>query len=135
MIRCDVTPRPVPTHSADTLKTCFREVFRCRASDFGSPFRGVLCISDGNEGVQRNAGNGPGDGFDWLGVNFEGLKYDDWPVAGLIEREDLPPAGRKTRQGHRASGTRRVALLRPALDQGGEYGPHADQAGAVRWLK
>ena len=31
--------------------------------DFGSPSRGVLGISDGNEGFQWNAGYRPGDPF------------------------------------------------------------------------
>jgi len=47
----------------------------------------------------------PGDGFVWLGVNLEGMQYDDWPVARLIEREvsrtllltRYPRKGRKTR--------------------------------------
>lgn len=26
-------------------------------------------------------------GAAWLGVNLEGMKYDGWPVARLIERE------------------------------------------------
>ena len=73
--------------------------------DFGSPSRGVLGISDGNEGVQWNAGYRPGDGFVRLGVNLEGMRYDDWPVARLIEQESsrlllltrYPRKGRKTR--------------------------------------
>ena len=48
---------------------------------------GVLGISNGNEGVQWNAGYG----FVWLGVNLEGMKYDDWLVARLIEREISRP--------------------------------------------
>ena len=46
-----------------------------------------------------------GDGFVRLGVNLEGMRYDDWPVARLIERDisrpllltRYPPRGRKTR--------------------------------------
>ncbi|MDE0234381.1 MAG: hypothetical protein OXM62_05190 [bacterium] len=48
-------------------------------------------ISDGNEGVQWNAGYYSHDGAVWLGVNLEGMKYDDWPVARLIEREISRP--------------------------------------------
>ena len=77
--------------SADALKALFRDVFRCPGRDFGSPSRGVLGISDGNEGVQWNTGYRPGDGFVWLGVNLEGMKYDDWPVARLVEREISRP--------------------------------------------
>ena len=82
---------PTPAHHADTLKSLFRDIFQCRGRDFGSPSRGVLGISDGNEGVQWNAGYYPGDGAVWLGVNLEGMKYDDWPVARLIEREISRP--------------------------------------------
>ena len=78
---------PVPTHPADALKTCFRDVFGCPGRDFGSPSRGVEGISDDNQGVQWNAGYHLRDGAAWLGVNLEGMKYDDWPVARLIERE------------------------------------------------
>ncbi len=82
---------PVPTHHADALKSRFRDVFGCRGREFGSLSRGVLGISDGNEGVQWNAGYYPRDGAVWLGVNLEGMKYDDWPVARLIEREISRP--------------------------------------------
>ena len=40
-------------------KSLFRDIFGCRGRDFGSPSRGVLGISDGNEGVQWNAGYRP----------------------------------------------------------------------------
>ena len=76
---------------ADTLKALFREIFQCPGRDFGSPSRGVLGISDGNEGVQWNAGYYIRDGAVWLGVNLEGMKYDGWPVARLIEREISRP--------------------------------------------
>ena len=82
---------PVPTHHADALKSCFRDVFGCRGREFGSPSRGVLGVSDGNKGVQWNAGYYPRDGAVWLGVILEGMKYDDWPVARLIEREISRP--------------------------------------------
>ena len=62
---------PVSTHPTDTLKSLFRGVFGCRGREFGSPSRGVLGISDGNEGVQWNAGYRPGDGFVWLGAGRE----------------------------------------------------------------
>ena len=82
---------PVPSHPADALKSCFRDVFGCRGREFGSLSRGVLGISDGNEGVQWNAAYDPRDGAVWLGVNLEGMKYDNWPVARLIEREISRP--------------------------------------------
>ncbi len=57
----------------------------------GTPSRSVLGISGGNEGVQWNAGYYPRGGAVWLGVNLEGMKYDDWPVVRLIEREISRP--------------------------------------------
>ena len=78
---------PLPTHPADALKRRFRDVFGCRGREFGSLSCGVPGISDGNEGVQWNAGYRPREGAVRLGVNLEGMKYDDWPVARLIERE------------------------------------------------
>lgn len=78
---------PHPNDCADALKTVFRAVFACRGRDFGHTSRGVLGISDGNEGVQWNAGCHLGEAAVWLGVNLEGKVYDGWPVARLIERE------------------------------------------------
>ena len=82
---------PVATHHAEALKSCFRDVFGCRGREFGSPSRGVLGISDGNEGVPMERRVLPRDGAVWLGINLEGMKYDDWPVARLIKREISGP--------------------------------------------
>ncbi len=73
------------------LKRLFRDIFGCRGRDFGNPSRGVLGISDGNDGVQCNVGYYPRDGAVWLSVNVEGMQYDDWPGARLIEREISRP--------------------------------------------
>ena len=100
----------VPTHQADTLRTHFRNVFGCCGREFGSPFRGVLGISDGNKGVQWNAGYYPRDGAVWLGVNLEGMEYDDWPVARLIEREISRPV-LLTRYRPRVSRPDRVTVI------------------------
>ena len=75
------------TEPADALKRLFRELFECPGRDFGHTSRGVLGVSDGNEGVQWNAGYHTRRGAASLGVNLEGMKYDDWPVARFIERE------------------------------------------------
>ena len=66
-------------------------------------------------------GTAPGDGFVRLGVNLEGMRHDDWPVARLIEWEIARPLlltrylrkGRKTRRSHRAVDAWRVAAFRP----------------------
>ena len=60
---------------------------------FGSPSLQVSGICDGTRGVQWNAW------IEWqdkrqmayAGVNLEGMVYDGWPVARLIERELAAP--------------------------------------------
>ena len=59
-----------PFHTASGISS---PSFGCCGTDFGSPSRGVLGISDGNDGVQWNAGYRP-DGFVWPGVNLEGMQ-------------------------------------------------------------
>ncbi len=65
----------------------FRDLFDCNGQRFGSLSLGLLGISDGRDGVQWNAWYSRSEQTAWLGVNLEGKKYDDWPVARLIERE------------------------------------------------
>ena len=67
----------------DIVIGLFRDLFRCHGKTFGNPTFGV---SDGVEGVQWNAWCCPEQDA-VLGVNLEGMKYDGWPVARLIERE------------------------------------------------
>jgi len=69
----------------------FRNLFECDGREFGSPSHGVLGVSDGIEGVQWNAWYCQRDETAWLGVNLEGKKYDNWPVARLVEREIAYP--------------------------------------------
>ena len=96
---------PVPTHHAHTLKSCFRNVFGCRGREFGSLSRGVLGVSDGNEGVQWNAGYYPRDGAVWLGVNLDGYEVRRLAGRATHRARDLPsappdpvsPEGRKAR--------------------------------------
>lgn len=67
----------------DSVIGLFTDLFRCPERTFGHPPFGV---ADGVEGVQWNAWSRPQEEA-VLGVNLEGLKYDGWPVARLIERE------------------------------------------------
>ena len=76
---------------AEVLIDLFREVFDCDGRRFGSLSLGYLGISDGREGVQWNAGYTRSEQTASVGVNLEGMKYDDWPVARLIERELSEP--------------------------------------------
>jgi len=75
----------------DIVIGLFRDLFACKGQRFGSRSLGVLGISDGCEGVQWNAAYTKRDGAAWLGVNLEGMLYDGWPVARLIEREISHP--------------------------------------------
>ncbi len=76
---------------AEVVIGLFRDLFDCDGQRFGSPSLGVLGISDGLDGVQWNAGYSRSEQTASLGVNLEGKKYDDWPVARLIEREMSHP--------------------------------------------
>ena len=76
---------------ADIVIGLFRNLFACEGRQFGSRSLGVLGISDGCEGVQWNAAYHERDQTARLGVNLEGLLYDGWPIARLIEREIFHP--------------------------------------------
>ena len=76
---------------ADIVFGLFRDLFACEGRRFGSRSLGVLGISDGCEGVQWNAAYSERNGAARLGVNLEGMLYDGWPVARLIERETSHP--------------------------------------------
>lgn len=76
---------------AEVLIDLFREVFDCDGRRFGSLSLGYLGISDGRQGVQWNAGCTRSEHAASVGVNLEGMEYDDWPVARLIERELSQP--------------------------------------------
>ena len=72
---------------AEVVIDLFRDLLDCAGRRFGSLSLGLLGISDGQDGVQWNAWYSRSEQTAWLGVNLEGKKYDDWPVARLIERE------------------------------------------------
>ena len=74
-------------HFADSLMSCFREVFECRGKEFGRRSGRVVGLSDDNDGVQWHAPYYVREGAAWLGVNLEGKEYEGWPVARFIERE------------------------------------------------
>jgi hypothetical protein len=71
----------------DELRKAFADVFRAQPRPFGKRSTHIGGVSDGNAGVQWNAGYDPRDGRRWLGVNLEGMQYDGWPIARLINRE------------------------------------------------
>lgn len=76
---------------ADRMRIAFTKVFGSGPEPFGNQATHVGGWSDGSKGVQWNAAFDPRDGRQWVGVNLEGMMYDDWPVARLIERELADP--------------------------------------------
>lgn len=69
------------------LVSAFRSVFNVQPRPFGRSRARWQGVSDDARGVQWNAGVDRDEGTIWLGVNLEGMEYDGWPVARLIERE------------------------------------------------
>jgi len=58
-----------------------------KGEPFGSSSTSYLGMSDGKEGVQWNIWLDKGSGLIWLGVNLEGKKYNNWPIADFIGNE------------------------------------------------
>lgn len=94
---------------ADAIRIAFTKVFGSRYAAFGSPALQIGGFSDGREGVQWNVAYDPRDGRQWAGVNLEGMQYDGWPVARLIEGELKTPSLPDVVARH--AGLRNVTLL------------------------
>lgn len=75
----------------ERLQRAFRTVIGPTCRPFGKRSTQRGGVSDGNEGVQWNAGYDPRTGLRWLGVNLEGMRYDGWPIARLVTRELRTP--------------------------------------------
>lgn len=71
----------------DQLRRAFEQVVGGEPRPFGSSSTRIGGVSDGNEGVQWNAGIHPDEEWRWVGVNLEGMEYSEWPVERLIRRE------------------------------------------------
>ena len=108
-----------------------------RGRDFGHASRGVVGLSDDNDGVHWHAPYYVREGAAWLGVNLGGKKYDGWPLARVIERELVRPLLLTRYQervadqgrGRRALDAGSVAGRLPRSDQGAEPRTHADHSG------
>ena len=77
-------------HESDTLDFAI-EAFCTELGVTGKPFGSKSTkyrgMSDGKEGVQWNVWVDKGNELIWLGVNLEGKKYDNWPIADFIGNE------------------------------------------------
>lgn len=72
----------------DVLKDTFINVFQVSAPEkFGSISMGLKGLCDGKKGVQWNVWFEFKEEEAFLGVNLEGLTYEDWPISRLICRE------------------------------------------------
>jgi hypothetical protein len=79
-------------HSEYTeLFDAFTSVLKVAAQPFGQTSRSVFGVSDGNEGVQWNLAVEKDTGRVRLGVNLEGKKYTNWPIATFILSEKGGP--------------------------------------------
>lgn len=76
---------------AGLVADLFEDFFQRPGQSFGSGSIGWMGVHDGVEGVQWNAWYSRPEQTAWMGVNLEGMLYDGWPVARLIERELLRP--------------------------------------------
>lgn len=64
-----------------------KKIFGAEGVKFGSPSQGDIGMSDGNKGIQWNIGIEFETGRTTVGVNLEGMKYQDWPIGKFIKRE------------------------------------------------
>lgn len=69
------------------IKDAFTSVFGCEGSQFGSGLHGNFGFHEPNEGLQWNAYANTNRNAVYLGVNLEGMKYTDWPIARFLEHE------------------------------------------------
>jgi hypothetical protein len=74
------------------LERAFSVLFKVESPRaFGTAKRPRQGFSDGCEGVQWNTGIDRARDVLTLGANLEGMAYDGWPIARLIERELASP--------------------------------------------
>jgi hypothetical protein len=69
------------------LLQSFTEVTNCKGRPFGQLNKPYFGMSDGNEGVQWNIAIDTEAREIRLGINLEGMKYTNWPIANFILNE------------------------------------------------
>lgn len=73
--------------SLDLALAAFLDIFGVTGFDFGATTSHNKGMCGGNEGVQWNIYTDNNSLVCRLGVNLEGMKYDNWPIARFIEDE------------------------------------------------
>lgn len=81
---------PGDQESANLLLT-FAGMLKVQAEPFGQLNRPYFGVSDNNDGVQWNLRIYRESGAAALGVNLEGLAYDNWPIATFLLNEFEEP--------------------------------------------
>jgi hypothetical protein len=71
----------------DDLLCKFEDLIGMKGRPFGQSGRPAFGMSDGNNGVQRSIIIIKGKKIVYLGVNLEGLTYNNWPIARLLLSE------------------------------------------------
>jgi hypothetical protein len=78
--------RAIDSQYTEVLQS-FTSIIGIKGRPFGQLNKPQFGISDGNEGVQWNIAVWPDVGSVQLGVNLEGMKYRNWPIANFILSE------------------------------------------------
>jgi T5orf172 domain len=84
-------PCSVQHEEAEELYQAFKDRLGVEGKLFGQAGKGIVGISDNNEGIQWNLAIYQDSGDVALGVNLEGKKYDNWPIAQFISCELAKP--------------------------------------------
>ncbi len=77
----------IPKDPRSFVETAFQTFFRITPRPFGQNAGKRFGASDDNKGVQWNISIDRESGETYLGVNLEGMKYKNWPIANLLLAE------------------------------------------------
>ncbi|MBE1275011.1 hypothetical protein [Enterovibrio baiacu] len=79
-------------HENATVLDAFNTVLGIEGRPFGQTNKPVFGLSDNKKGVQWNIAIFADTSFMRIGVNLEGMKYRDWPIATFILNELAEPS-------------------------------------------
>jgi hypothetical protein len=82
--------KPIDTEYAELLQR-FTSILGVKGKPFGQLNKPTFGMSDGNNGVQWNLLVSTESNIIRIGVNLEGLKYNNWPIAKFIQSELVNP--------------------------------------------
>jgi hypothetical protein len=77
----------IPKNPRSFVETAFQTFFKVTPRPFGQNAGKRFGASDNNKGVQWNISIDRESGETYLGVNLEGMKYKNWPIATLLLAE------------------------------------------------